>query len=457
MSSSRPADETICAVATPPGNGAVGVVRLSGPRSLALLQAVSEQARFSPRRLRRVAVVDPRSGEAVDDALAVYMPGPRSYTGEDVVEISGHGGSLNMQHLLQLFVALGARLAGPGEFTRRAFINGRLDLTQAEAVAELIAARSTRALRNARATLAGALGAAVGKLRAEVIELAADLEACIDFADDVDAPASREALRAAHRQAIDGIEALAATYARGRRLGGVSVALVGPVNVGKSSLFNALVGTTRALVSEEEGTTRDYLEAELELDGLPVTLIDTAGERPSGEMSALERAGHRLGRQRVQTADLALELIDLTDPVARPRPQGEAPRLLVASKADLVGPDQLARAVRALGRGGEEVVVVSARTGRGLAQLREAVLRAALPEGDDRAETVQVTQRRQQEALCRAAAALREGLAATEAQLAPELVVEHSREALGALGEITGETFSEQVLDSVFSRFCIGK
>ena len=239
--STRRSRQTICALATPAGDGAVGLVRISGADALALLQRASGRRRFAARRLQLVQLRDPATGQVIDQVLAAYMPGPRSYTGEDVVEVSGHGGRLNMEQLLSLFVGLGARIADPGEFTRRAFLNGRLDLTQAEAVAEVIAARSERALRNARALLEGALGRRVRELRGEVVRLAADLEARVDFADETEMEGIDARLAADHRRLRREVGALAESYAQGRRLGGVAVAFTGAVNAGKSRLYNALL------------------------------------------------------------------------------------------------------------------------------------------------------------------------------------------------------------------------
>lgn len=382
------------------------------------------------------------------------MPAPQSYTGEDVVEVFGHGGPLNMQALLALFVERGARQAEPGEFTRRAFLHGKLDLTQAEAVAEIVSARSARALRNAQAVLAGELGTQIQALRAEAIALAAELEASIDFADELQLASSEGELLARFDSLLTALARLLASYRVGARLGGVTVALVGEVNVGKSSLFNALLGKERALVSPSAGTTRDYLEGEVEWGGVRVTLVDTAGTRAAREMSTLERAGQVLGERRVAEADLRLCLVDGT---GTPRPlvaDGERD-LFVCTKMDQV--DAATRDAWSSVSGSP--LPTSAESGEGLETLATAVLTRLLPAGSggDGAETVCVTQARQAEGLQRAEGALKAGRAAQVEGLVPELVVEHVQEALGALGEITGEDYREDVLGAVFSRFCIGK
>lgn len=446
-------EDTICAIASAPGEGAVGVLRLSGPRAGALLEQVCGRLP-QPRRLLLRTVTDPRSELVVDRALVCSMPGPQSYTGEDVVEVFGHGGPLNMRALLSLFIDLGARQAEPGEFTRRAFLHGKLDLTQAEAVAEIVTARSERALRNAQAVLGGELGTRIRSLRAAAIELAAELEASIDFADELQLASSEGELLGRFDALLTALRQLLASYRVGAKLDGITVALVGAVNVGKSSLFNALLGKERALVSPAAGTTRDYLEGEVSWQGVRVTLVDTAGVREAREMSTLERAGHLLGERRVAEADLRLCLVDGTD---EPRSlEGDAQRdLFVCTKSDRV-----TAAKREAWRAWPEApLLTSAESGEGLEELAAAVLARLLPAGlgGDGAETVCVTQARQADGLSRAERALAAGRAAQAQALVPELVVEHVQEALGALGEITGEDYREDVLGAVFSRFCIGK
>lgn len=445
----RAAKDTICAVATPRGDGAIGVVRLSGPRALSWLRAVSGRVGFEARRVSLVEIADPASGETIDRALVCWMPGPRSYTGEDLVEVYGHGGALNMARLLELFASLGARQAAPGEFTRRAFLNGRIDLSQAEAVAEVVSARSEAALRNAQAMLGGALGERIGAARGRIVELAAVLEASIDFAEETElAPSARE-LAARHEEAISELEELAGSYERGRRLGGITVALVGPVNSGKSTLFNALLGRERAIVSAEEGTTRDYLEEEASWEGRRVRLVDTAGERAAGELQPLEREGRRLAGERIGSCDIVVRVVDAA---VGGGTRGDA-QLLALNKSDLLGAEALEEA-RARCSAEHGALLLSALEGSGVEELREALVAF---HGEEGGEEVQVTQQRQWNALRRAADALVEGKRAALEGSAPELVVEHAKAALEALEEITGERYTEEVLDAVFSRFCIGK
>jgi tRNA modification GTPase len=435
-----PAD-TICALATPSGTGALGIVRLSGAAAPGLLMELSSRRHLRPRYMYRLRLRE--EGELLDDVMACYMPGPRSFTGEDVVEVYGHGGELNMQRLLDAFVRRGARLAEPGEFTRRAFLNGRLDLVQAEAIAQLIAARSERALRNAQACLAGALGERVRALRRRVVDLASQLEAQIDFVEDVE---STGPPAVALRELACELEVLAATYLRQRRMENLRVGIVGPANVGKSSLFNALLGTPRALVDESPGTTRDYLEAETVWDGRRVTLIDTAGDR--GEAStALEEAGRALAAPVLQACDLLLSVVDLSAEGLR----GELARgLVVGSKLDRARRGAIEELrERTHGR----VIATSAICGDGMDELRSAIVEDL---SQDEEETVQVARARQWQALDRARRAINDA-ASRSATVGPDLLVEHLREALDLLDEVTGDGATDEVLDQVFATFCIGK
>lgn len=448
--------DTICALATPAGEGAIAILRLSGDAALGLLQQSSRRKSFEPRRLCYARLRDPQSGETLDRALVCFMPGPHSYTGEDVVEVHAHGGELNAQRLLSLFLGMGARHAEPGEFTRRAFLRGRLDLSQAEGVAQLVAARSERSLRNAHALLDGQLGVQIRALRTRVLELAANLEACLDFNESVEGEIPVFSRMAeAHLELEREIARLASTHSLAQRLDGASVGLVGPVNVGKSSLFNRLVCSTRALVSEEPGTTRDYLEETRVWRGIRLKLIDTAGWRPLSETPLLERQGLALVEPVLRRCDLILSVVDLSDsdPASQAHHDSDVQVLIVANKADLAAPGALERLKERLGR---PVVATSALTGEGIDELRARMESLLLPSGGE-SETVLVAGARQWDALRRAGRALAQGREVLQSGLPPEIVVEHGREALQALGEITGESFTEELLDTIFRDFCIGK
>lgn len=435
---SEPGDDTIAAIATPPGSGGVGIVRVSGPRAVEVLARVVEGGgAFEERRLTRAVARDPASGERVDEVLAVVMRAPRSYTGEDVAELHGHGGALNMGRLLRAVLAAGARAAGPGEFTRRAFAAGRMDLTQVEAVLAVIEASSERGLRLAQAQLEGGLGQEARRLRGRATELLADLEASVDFPEEGLAFAGREELASRASSLAAECRALAGTFAVGRALrDGVAVALVGPVNAGKSSLFNRLVGTERALVAVEPGTTRDYVEAEVVWEGVRVTLIDTAGRRAAE--SEVERRGIELGARRAAEADLEVALV----PAGGALEGGAARRLEIISKGD-----ELASGAP---RG---VLVTSARTGAGVAELVAEILARVTAGGRDEGDGAVVTSERQRALLAEASAAL-DG---ARADCPEDVAALDVRAAVSALSRLLGDEVGDAVLDALFARFCIGK
>jgi len=455
--------DTICAVATPPGPGAIGVVRLSGPRALELGLAMGGRARLEPRRLTLCTLRDPRDGKHLDLAMVCAMPGPASYTGEDMVEFHAHGGELNLARLVETLLALGARPADPGEFSRRAFLAGKLDLTQAEAISEVIAARSERALDNAQALLRGHLGRKVRALSDAVVGICAELEARVDFAPDLqeedDFRPSDGDLMARHEAVERSLRSLLESYRSGRHLGGARVVLHGPVNAGKSSLFNALLHAERAVVSSEPGTTRDYIEAQVSWEGFALTLVDTAGVRQGPMPGEVERRGQGLAARVLAESPLGLWVVDLSAGCLPPPPpaQGGPPRwLVVANKSDLPRGGWADEVVRAGELGGLPLVVTSARTGSGLSELMEAVA-TALGMDPEGGETVQVTRTRHHAALTRALQALVEARQALDAGFPPEVVLEHHRQVLSHLGAVTGERFTEGILDRIFSTFCIGK
>jgi tRNA modification GTPase len=433
-------DDTIAAIATAAGPAGVGIVRISGPAALAILAGLAGRpaAGFADRRLVRVRLRD-ETGAALDDGLAVAMRGPRSFTGEDVVELHGHGGAVNLERLLRAVLAAGARLAAAGEFTRRALRHGRIDLVGAEALLGVIDAGSERALRVARAQLDGALGARLAALEARVVALRAELEAGLDF------PEEGLALGAAagHAAVLDAlaveVAGLAAEGALGRALrDGAAVALRGPVNAGKSSLFNALLGRDRALVAPEPGTTRDYLEERVIWDGVPLTLIDTAGERAA--LDALEARGIALGLTRAAAADVEVWLVPAGAPADALPPEGA---LVVWSKADAAPPP-------------DGALATSARTGAGLAALRAAILARVAGAGTPGIDPV-VTTARQRDGVARAAAALARASVVLGHAGREELAALELDEARRALAELRAGEVADEVLDELFARFCIGK
>ncbi|GAB4442136.1 MAG: tRNA uridine-5-carboxymethylaminomethyl(34) synthesis GTPase MnmE [Chloroflexi bacterium OHK40] len=456
-------DDTIAAIATPPGEGGVGVVRVSGPAARAIAARIFRPLRpgpLRPYRLRYGHVVDPESGTTVDEALLALMAAPRSFTREDVVELSCHGGPLPLQTTLTLALAAGARLARPGEFTMRAFLNGRLDLSQAEATLDVIRAQTSAGLALAQAQLGGWLARQVRAIRATLLECLAYLTVVVDFPEDEVAPQDlgpqlftslagvTELLRGAEQGVV---------YRQGAR-----AAIVGRPNVGKSSLLNALLRADRAIVTPVPGTTRDTLEETASLDGIPVVLVDTAGIHASDD--PVERLGIERSRVALATADLALFVLDAGQPVgaddhAIARLAADTPTILVLNKADTAGVEPLSTAAPALDLPRLLATVrTSALTGAGLSELTTAVARALLGGAPmASAEARLVTNPRHRDSLRRADEYLRAARDGWNAGHPADLIAGDLTAALNALGEITGETVGDDLLDVIFSRFCIGK
>jgi tRNA modification GTPase len=435
-------DDTIAAIATAAGVGGVGIVRVSGPRAI---EIVAETLGVAPAAMTREVRVgwarDPR-GERIDQVLAFAMRAPASFTGEDVAELHGHGGAVNLGKLLQSIVARGARVAEPGEFTRRAVANGKLDLLRAEALLEVIHAGSERAWRLAQHNLAGQLGARIAEIEGRALRVLAEIEGSIDFPEDDLQTQEARWVEAELAAVTAGCAQLADGFRHGRAVShGIAVALVGAVNVGKSSLLNALVGSERALVAAEPGTTRDWLEVSTVWDGIAVTLIDTAGRRD--DAGVIERRGIELGEQRVATADV---VVVVNDGVA-PWDDGaryDSRAVVVRSKADLGGDPRGALAT-------------SATTGQGLDALRARVLAVAGVAEREGSEHAIVTTARQQALAAQARDAFAAALELWRARRPSEVVAVELRQGTQTLAQLRGVEVGERVLDEVFARFCIGK
>ncbi len=438
--------ETIAAIATAPGHGGVGIVRLSGLRAREIGERIAGRI-LRARHAHHVRFADAR-GEVIDDGIALWFAAPRSYTGEDVVELQAHGSPAVLAQLLDAACAQGARLARPGEFSERAFLEGRLDLAQAEAVADLIAASDARAARAARRALDGEFSRRVEAIAADLLHARVHCEAAIDFADEPLDTLGGDALRSRIDAIAIALDMLLAQAEQGRRLReGLHAVIVGAPNAGKSSLLNALAGVDRAIVTDVAGTTRDVLHETVRVDGVELVLVDTAGLRESGD--AIEREGMRRARAELGRADLVLALVDTHEPgAARAALEVEladAARVLwIASKSDLgdAAPAD------------DGWLAVSARTGAGLDRLR-ARLRE-LASGDAAGEGAFTARARHVQAL----QAAREALAEARAQFAHEhldLAADGLRRAHDALGEITGRVRADDLLGHVFASFCIGK
>lgn len=442
--------ETIAALATPGGTGAVALIRISGPDAAEVIgRACGRKRAFEDRRATLATVRDARGG-VLDQVLVTRFAAPRSYTGEEVVEVATHGGRLVARRVLERLLDCGARAAGAGEFTERAFLNGKLDLTQAEAVMDLISAQSDLALRAAHEQLEGGIGRRTEALRGELIDTVAQLEAWIDFPEEDIDPETGDALAARIAATRGAIEALLATADQGRILReGLRTVICGRPNAGKSSLLNALLGLDRAIVSETAGTTRDTIEEMLVVEGVPLRMIDTAGLHTAGD--AIEEEGIRRTLREAGRADLLLVVADATLPPdqALPTTVPDAPRrITILNKADLP---------EARGWDLPDAWRVSCVEGRGLKELRHRIRELAeLGEADWGEHSVAINARHR-DCLGRARASLEAAEASLRDGDDAEITALSLREALDFLGEVAGRVDTEEILGSIFSRFCIGK
>jgi len=441
-----PDTDTIVAIATAPGAGGVGIVRLSGVDA----RAIGERICGRPLRVRvaQYARFTDADGATLDDGIALYFAAPASFTGEDVVELQAHGGPVLLRELVARCVALGARQAGPGEFSQRAFLNGKLDLVQAEAIADLIAAGDARAARAARRSLDGAFSQRVDALMAQLLAIRVHVEAAIDFADESLDTLGGTALRERLQQARATLAQLRVDAERGRKLrDGLHVVLAGPPNAGKSSLLNALAGSERAIVTDIAGTTRDVLQETIRIDGVELTLVDTAGLRRADDV--IEAEGIRRARGELARADLALAVLDARDPDAgRAALAGDladvAQVLWLHNKADLLpAPPAL----------GDDALAVSAHTGQGLPQLHQRLFGLA---GGGVGEGAFSARARHVQALAQAGDWLAQAAAELSAERL-ELAAEALLRAHDALGGIGGRVDADGLLGHIFASFCIGK
>ncbi len=441
--------DTIVAISTPPGRGGIGIVRLSGPDARAIAEPLLKLRHpLAPAQARFAKILD-NTGQTLDEAVVTYFQKPHSYTSEDIVEIAAHGSPVLLDLLVRQCLSAGARLAEPGEFTQRAFLSGRLDLTQAEAVSDLIDATTLHQARIAAQQLGGSLSRQITPIKQQLTTLIATLEAGIDFAeDDIDTlPASEITTQIQSIQTP--LTALEQTFSYGRIVrSGFTLAIVGRPNAGKSSLFNRLVERDRAIVTATPGTTRDLVTEHVSLDGIPVQLIDTAGLRDATDEA--ESIGVSKSREAMSEADIVLLVLDATIPI---HPEDEAtiaslkdrPYLIILNKIDL-----------APGANFQPALKTSAITGTGIPELRHAIL-AFLTQKSPAQETALLTNLRQQQAVTVALAALTKAQQGVTATIPHEMILLDLYEALHALDTLTGTTTTDDILHLIFSKFCIGK
>ncbi|MEO0835809.1 MAG: tRNA uridine-5-carboxymethylaminomethyl(34) synthesis GTPase MnmE [Cyanobacteria bacterium J06642_3] len=452
--------ETIVAIATAimPQQGSVGIVRLSGAKSVAIAKILFNapgQQEWSTHRILYGYIREPQTRQVVDEALLLLMLQPRSFTREDVVEFHCHGGIMAVQTVLQLCVAQGARLAQPGEFSLRAFLNGRIDLTQAESIADLVSAQSQQASQMAVAGLQGKLANPIRDLRTACLDILAEVEARIDFADDLP-PLDELDVQQQLQNVLTQVQNILATAEQGELLrSGLKVAIVGCPNVGKSSLLNAWSKSDRAIVTDLPGTTRDVVESTLVVGGIPIQVLDTAGIRETSD--TVEQIGVERSRTAAAAADLVLLTVDAklgwTDADGSIYLQvQDRPLILVINKADLATPESVNYPPEI-----KQVVPTSAALNQGITDLERAIIDLA-HQGEVMASNSEIAiNQRQAAALTRAKVALEQVQSTVSDQLPLDFWTIDLRGAIQALGEITGEEVTESVLDRIFSRFCIGK
>ena len=454
-------EKTIAAICTAPGAAGISVVRISGKQALELAAKLCPSQKLKTEQggsFFYTTLRSPDSGELIDEAIVLVYRAPHSYTGEDTVELQVHGGHVSSQRILKELLALGAISASAGEFTCRAFLNGRLDLSRAEAVLDIINAQSERAGRIAAEQLRGSLGKRVDEYHSLIMDICADVEATLDFMDDetsgllepINIPERLSAFIVAVRQ-------LASTWRNGQLLReGALLVLAGVPNAGKSTLFNALLGQQRAIVTDIPGTTRDSIEEQLIIDGIPIRLADTAGLRETEH--AIEQLGINRSKELANAADICLAIIDGTQPLEQQLAQLKSPDFIVLNKVDAISEQEVVKLTEALqSYGYEEPVAISAKTEAGLTQLRKKI--AAKLQTQSAGNEVVAVSERHHKLLLAAASAAEEALSLYSDGLEDAAVfcAQKLRESAEALAAITGKNYNEALLNNIFSKFCIGK
>ncbi len=463
-------EDTIAAISTPKGEGAIGIIRLSGPKAISIVQGIFRGPKDKPleeaisHTIHYGHLVSPDDDSLIDEVLVTLMRAPRTYTREDVVEINCHGGALTLQRVLDLVLKQGARLAEPGEFTKRAFMNGRIDLSQAEAVMDLIRAKTHLASNVAISHLKGTLSQAIEEVRDGLVSVLSAIEAAIDFPEDDVEDVDLSQVNGEILNSISILEALIETANSGRILReGLKTAIIGRTNVGKSSLLNLLLREGRAIVTEIPGTTRDVIEEAVNIRGIPLVLVDTAGIRETGEV--IERLGIERTLETMDMAELILYVIDASQGITHEDRQileGIRHRevLMILNKVDLpniTSADYLSHKLEEMELN-FPIIEVSAKEGWGLDQLEEAIIQTALGGQNIQRESEMIMMNaRQKDILMRAKSRLREAIVAIELNIPADLVALELRGAAYILGEITGATVDDEVIERIFSQFCVGK
>lgn len=454
-------DDTIAAISTPPGRGGIGVVRLSGPAALGIATSIilkKPDTQFDiPNRAQVGRLIDPATSEILDEVILTFFKSPHSYTGEDVVEISCHGSPIILGRLLQLTIDRGARIAEPGEFTFRAFLNKRIDLAQAQAVRDVINAQTQYQARVATRQLEGALSIRLTPLKDALVEVIVHLESSVEFVEDDISPETSALLLTKLQRVVEALSEIADSFSFGRFLReGFDLAIVGRPNVGKSSVFNRLIGSDRAIVTESPGTTRDALYESTSISGVPVRLIDTAGIRETTDL--VERIGITRSRTAIADADISLLVLDASEPLTGDdvnllNQLSQERRIVAINKTDL--PVKIeTNSIRA---GDAEVINISALTGNGFDLLVRKIFQKLTGDAATERDDIMLTDARQHAAVRNAIKNLCDASAMMRSGELEEIVLLKLRAALSSLGEITGETLTDDILGQIFSTFCIGK
>ena len=457
---------TIVALATPTGRSGIGVVRLSGGRALEIVRTIidGENLHFRPRFAQLVVLRDPADGELIDEAIVTYFEGPRSFTGEDVVEISCHGSPVLLRQVIDICLSLGARTATAGEFSLRALANGRMNLSEAEAIRDLIDAQTTASARQAIRQMRGEFSIQLQPLKDQLLDLIVVLESALEFVEDDLPDVQVESVKQKLAVIAEETGKLAATFQAGRLIReGLRVALVGRPNVGKSSLFNALLGSDRAIVTEIAGTTRDQIHERFTIGDIPISLIDTAGLRETTD--TVESIGVERSKATMADADIVIVMLDASEQTSEEdrvilKSVKDLNYIVVLNKIDKVPSTDVDRIIAAehssLAYLRERIMPLSAKTGEGLGELKDAIVRPFSPE-DISTVGFLVTDARHHDLLVRAKSGVEASLEQLNEKMSEEIVLIGLHNALRYLGEITGETTTEDMLTRIFSTFCIGK
>ncbi|MFW5648090.1 MAG: tRNA uridine-5-carboxymethylaminomethyl(34) synthesis GTPase MnmE [Candidatus Alkaliphilus sp. MAG34] len=458
-------DDTIAAIATAPGEAGIGIVRISGEKSIEIIDKIFESKRgkklsqYKPRRITYGYIIDPETNEKIDEVLVSYMKAPDTYTREDIVEINCHGGMIPVKRILELVLRSGARAADPGEFTKRAFLNGRIDLAQAEAIMDLIGAKTEKGFDVALNQLEGFLSKEVSKIREKLLEMLAHIEVSIDFAEEDIDEITLDILLESSREVEKDIQKLLDTSHTGKIIReGLSTVIVGKPNVGKSSLLNALIKESRAIVTNVPGTTRDVIEEYLSIKGIPLRLIDTAGIRETDDV--VEKIGVERSKELFNLADLIIVVLDASDNLTKEDLEimsliGSKRALIIINKTDLPQKfevDEVRNIVK-----DKDIIEISILENIGIEQIEDALVEMVY-QGEVKAkDSLLVTNVRHKNALERALKGIKDGIKAIEEQLPLDFIEVDIRDVWQALGEITGDTAEEDLLDRIFENFCIGK